>query len=89
LDSKFQGLQKSLIKHQGDLFTFLERKDVPPDNNASERTIRPIKVKMKVSGMFKTPYGGDAFSTLYSIANTAIKNNQNPFEALIAVAKNC
>lgn len=86
-DEKFQALQKSLIKHENHLFTFLQNPDVPPDNNASERTIRPLKIKQKVSGMFKSDEGSNNFATLYSIAHTARKNGQNPFEALVAVAK--
>lgn len=86
-DEKFHAFQKSLFKHRDHLFTFLKNPRVPPDNNASERTIRPLKVKQKVSGMFKSDEGGDNFATLHSIANTALKNGQNPFEAFIAVAK--
>jgi len=88
LDKQFQSLQKSLIKHSEHLFQFLEHKEVPYDNNASERSIRPLKVKQKVSGMFKSENGADAFCQLYSIVDTAKKNNQNPFMALIAVAEN-
>jgi transposase len=88
LDKQFQALQKSLIKHQQNVFRFLEHIDVPYENNSSERSIRPIKVKQKVSGMFKSKQGADAFCQLYSIVDTARKNNQDPFKALIAVAEN-
>ena len=88
LDRPFHALQKSLIKHSEHLFEFLEHDAVPYDNNASERTIRPLKVKQKVSGMFKSEQGADAFSQLYSIVDTARKNKQDPFLALIAVAEN-
>jgi len=88
LDKSFVALQKSLIKHETHLFLFLEHIDVPFHNNASERSIRPLKVKQKVSGMFKSSDGADNFCQLYSIVDTARKNNQNPFLALIAVAEN-
>jgi transposase-like protein len=88
LDKQFHALQKSLIKHSEHIFKFLEHADVPYENNASERSIRPIKIKYKVSGMFKSDEGADTFSQLYSIADTARKNNQDPFKALIAVAEN-
>ena len=61
---------------------------MPYDNNATESKIRPLKVKQKVSGMFKSKNGGDNFTQLYSIVDTARKQNQDPFLALIAVAKN-
>ena len=88
LDEQFKTLQKSLIKHGQHLFQFLEHTDVPYDNNSSERSIRPLKVKQKVSGMFKSDNGADAFCQLHSIVDTARKNNRNPFMALIAIAEN-
>ena len=88
LNRQFTALQKSLIRHSEHLFQFLEFAHVPYDNNASERSIRPLKVKQKVSGMFKSEHGADAFCQLYSIVDTARKNKQDPFLALIAVAEN-
>ena len=51
---KIKTLQKRLIKYKDYLFLFLENILVTPDNNASERAIRNFKVKLKVSGFFKT-----------------------------------
>jgi transposase len=85
---KYESLRKSLEKYREYVFAFLENPDVPYDNNASESKIRPLKVKQKVSGMFKSDAGGDNFTQLYSIVDTARKHNQDPFLALIAVAKN-
>lgn len=85
---KVKTLQKSLIKHKDHLFEFLIFKEAPYDNNGSERTIRPLKVKQKVSGMFKSENGADAFCQLHSIVDTTRKNNQDPLKALMAVAAN-
>ena len=55
LDYKHKELvafQKRLVKYREFLFTFLYHPKVPPDNNASERAIRNVKVKQKVSGQF-------------------------------------
>jgi hypothetical protein len=87
-DKKIQCLQKSLIEHREHLFLFLEYEDVPYENNASERAARQVKVKQKVSGMSKSEDGANAFSRLYSIADTARKNKQDPFRAFIAIAQN-
>ncbi|MDR2815706.1 MAG: transposase, partial [Proteiniphilum sp.] len=46
--AKEQALIKRLIKHRNSIFTFLYSPHVPPDNNASERAIRNVKVKTKV-----------------------------------------
>jgi len=78
--------QKRLVRYRGYLFTFLYHPKVPPDNNASERAIRNIKVKQKVSGQFKSPTGGFAFAVLRSITDTIIKNNQNVFNSLKVIA---
>jgi transposase len=88
LDKKYESLRKSLEKHKEHVFQFLEQEDVPYDNNGSERSIRPLKVKQKVSGMFKADNNADAFCQLHSIADTARKNNQDPFLAFVAVAHN-
>lgn len=42
--------QNRLKKYREYLFTFLYHPKAPPDNNASERAIRNIKVKQKISG---------------------------------------
>lgn len=66
--------QKSLIKHRHAIFTFLYHREVPPDNNSSEQAIRNAKVKMKVSGFFKSQQ--QTYAQLRSIIDTLIKNNK-------------
>lgn len=61
---------------------------MPHHNNDSERAVRPLKVKQKMSGMFKSDQGANAFCQLYSIVDTAKKNQMDPFLALTAVAEN-
>ena len=85
---KIQTLQKRLIKYKDYLFLFLKNEYVPPDNNASERTIRVFKVKLKVSGFFKSKAGAQRFALLHSIVNTARKNNSSPF-LVFQLAANC
>ncbi len=67
------------------LFVFLYRADVPPDNNASERAVRPIKVKMKISGQFKPLQ--QEFAVLRSIVDTAIKNGQPVLDAIKGIVE--
>lgn len=40
--------QKSMIKYRTYLLLYLYDLEIPPDNNASERAIRNIKVKQKI-----------------------------------------
>ncbi|MFH2142420.1 MAG: IS66 family transposase [Bacteroidota bacterium] len=78
--------QKRMIKYKNYIFTFLYLLDVPPDNNASERAIRNIKVKQKVSGQFKTANGAQTYAIIRSITDTCIKNGQNILTAFKTIA---
>jgi len=77
--------QKSLQKYRGFLFEFLYNKEVTPDNNGAERSVRNFKVKLKVSGQFKT--GQDVYAKIRSIIDTCIKSKVNIIEALKLIAK--
>ena len=78
--------QKRITKYRDHIFTFLYHPDVPPDNNGSERAIRNVKVKQKISGQFKIFEAAENFATLRSIIDTSIKNGQNVFLALNTIA---
>ena len=78
--------QKRLHKYRQYLFTFLYRQEVPPDNNASERAIRNIKIKQKVSTQFRSPEGAARFAILRSVTDTVLKNGLNVLGALSFIA---
>ncbi len=59
--------------------------DIPPDNNGSERAIRNVKVKLKVSGQFKTLQAAEDYASLRSIVDTSRKRGVNEFDALVGV----
>jgi transposase len=89
LDPKHKELiafQKRITKYRDYVFTFLYHPNVPPDNNGSERAIRNVKVKQKISGQFKIFSAAENFAILRSIIDTAIKNNQNVLQALNVIA---
>lgn len=54
-------------------------------DNASERGIRKLKIKQKISGIFRSEKGADAFMAVHSLADIAWKNGQSPFEAILAL----
>jgi len=80
-------LQKNLLKHGQYVLYFLSHPKVPPDNNGSERAIRNIKVKQKISGQFKSNQGAGDFAILRSVIDTTIKSGQNVLNALSLIAK--
>jgi len=59
----------------------------PPDNNGSERAIRNIKVKQKISGQFKANYDTQKFAIIRSIIDTAIKYGRKVMDDITDVAK--
>ncbi len=67
--------QKSLRKVRNYILPCIYIKEIPSDNNGSERAIRNIKVKQKISGQFKT--GASIFCILRSVIDTCIKRNRN------------
>ena len=75
--------QLSIIKNRNYLFPFLYNLDIPPDNNGSERAIRNIKVKQKISGQFKS--GQNTFCVLRSVIDTLIKRKLNVFSSLFQI----
>ena len=82
---QFGKLKNGLIKCRDYIFNFLENPAIPPDNNASERGIRKVKIKMKNSGTFRSDQGADAFLDLLSIIETTKKHNKSPYAAIRAL----
>jgi len=82
---QFGKLKNGLIRCRDYIFNFLETPAIPPDNNASERGIRKVKIKMKNSGTFRSDKGADAFLDLLSIVETTKKHNNSPYAAIRAL----
>ena len=82
---QFGKLKNGLIKCRDYIFNFLENPSIPPDNNASERGIRKVKIKMKNSGTFRSDAGADAFLDLLSIVETTKKHYNSPYAAIHAL----
>ena len=78
---KVQTLFKRLNKSRDYIYEFLYYKHVPPDNNGSERAIRNVKVKQKVSTMFKSPQGIHSYAVIRSIFDTCNKNGFTFFDS--------
>ena len=80
--SKSRNLLERLRDYQNEILAFAYDFRVPFDNNLSERDIRMIKVKLKISGMFRTIAGADSFCRLRSYISTAMKNQRQIIQAL-------
>jgi hypothetical protein len=80
-------MQKRLFKYRQSILIFVNHNKVKPDNTASERAIRNIKVKQKISGQFKSEKGSNDFCVIRSVLDTLIKRTQNILENLTLIAK--
>lgn len=80
-------LRNRFIKQRESIFQFLHYPEVPPDNNGSERAIRNIKVKQKISGQFKSEEGAQDFAIIRSVIDTAIKSGEEILNYLTKTAK--
>ena len=69
--------------HREEVLRFAADLRVPFTNNGSERDIRPLKIKMKVSGGLRSIAGAEAFCRLRSYFSTATKQGQKAFEAMV------
>ena len=78
-------LRKRYGKVRSHLFTFLEHPDAPPDNNASERELRPTATYRKVTGGFRSKWGADLFAGVRSVVGTAARRGKNAYQAICAV----
>jgi transposase len=78
-----QRLQRRYRTHRDKLLVFLERPDVPADNNASERALRNSVIHRKVTGGFRSAWAPDAYAAFLSVVETAKKQGQAVFATLL------
>ncbi len=87
LKRRFSGLGTNLLdryrKRRDSLLIFLDRTDVPADNNACERALRPSVVHRKVMGSFRSDWGAQTYAALATVLNTAKRNGENAFQKLV------
>lgn len=86
LKRRLSGLKHNLLERyrnfRDSLFVFLERQDVPADNNACERALRPAVIHRKVMGSFRSKWSAQAYGSLATVLNTAKRNGVSAFQKL-------
>ena len=84
---KHNALARRLLDRQDDYLRFTTDWRIPPDNNGSERDIRMIKLRQKVSGCLRTLTGAKQFCAIRSYLSTAAKHGRNFFDTLLMLAE--
>jgi transposase len=82
-DAHAKRLIKRLRRHQNDLFTFLDQPDVPFDNNAAERAIRPAVIIRKNSYGNRSERGADCQAVMMSLFRTLKQRGHDPIRTII------
>jgi transposase len=76
-------LLKRLQDRKENYLMFIEQPQAEFDNNQAERDLRMLKVKMKISGCFRSMEAGQEFFNIRSYVSTAIKQAADPIEKLM------
>lgn len=71
-----------MSERRDEILLFMQDFSVSFDNNQSERDLRMLKVKQKVSGCFRTPAGAAEFCRLRSYVSTMKKQGRGVMEAI-------
>jgi transposase len=80
-----QRLRKRYLAVRGSLFTFLAHPDAPPDNNRSERDLRPMVMYRKVTGGFRSDWGSSLGAAVKSVVGTAARRGVDAYHAILAI----
>jgi transposase len=83
---KHNALARRLRERQDDYLRFTTDRRIPPDNNGSERDIRMIKLRQKVSGCLRSLTGAQQFCAIRSYLSTAAKHGRNFLDTLVMLA---
>ena len=63
-------LASRLLQFEAELFTFVEYPQVPSENNAAERAVRPRVIARKISGGTRSAQGSKTMAVLSSLFET-------------------
>ena len=79
---KTLALIERLNIHKASVCLFIHDFDVPFDNNLSERDIRMVKTKTKVSGCFRSLSGAENYLKIMSYVGSAKKHGKRAYNAI-------
>ena len=86
-EQKERALIKRLYKYEVPYFSWVMNFDFPFSNNESERSLRGVKSKLKISGQFQNITAARNYATIRSYTETCKRHGINVMEALQRAAQ--
>lgn len=81
--SKETSLINRILEYKTNYFMWIYYFDIPTNDNLSERALRGVKTKMKVSGQFQNMNYASFYADIKTYIETCYRNDINPTDALI------
>ena len=85
--SKGRNLLERLRLHRTATLAFMHDFTVPFDNNQAERDVRMMKLRLKISGCFRTQTGAEVFCRIRGYISTMLKQGHKVLAVLTALLK--
>jgi len=79
-------VHRRIIKHNQELFTFLDNPLVEPTNNRAERQLRPNVIMRKITFGNRSALGASNHAVMMSIIQTGILNGIEPLNISLALS---
>jgi FtsZ-binding cell division protein ZapB len=79
-------LRRRIIKHNQELFVFLDNPRVEPTNNRAERQLRPMVIMRKVTFGNRSASGALNQAVIMSVIETGVLNGIEPLDTCLALS---
>jgi uncharacterized coiled-coil protein SlyX/transposase-like protein len=81
-----QRLRNRIIRHNQELFIFLDNPSVEPTNNRAERQLRPMVIMRKLTFGNRSDLGASNQAVMMSIVETGVLNDCCPLDIFLALS---
>jgi len=82
-----QRLRDRIIRHNRELFIFLDNPSVEPTNNRAERQLRPMVIKRKLTFGNRSDLGASNEAVVMSVVETGVLNGVEPLNIFRALSE--